>query len=55
MPEMLYIGLLATSPAHQGKGYGSALVKTVTDMVGQFQSLNIADQLIYIFCGYGGG
>lgn len=31
--EMAYIWGLATSPASQGRGYGTALVKTITDMV----------------------
>ena len=33
MDDMFYINLLATSPNSQGKGYGSALVASVTSLV----------------------
>ncbi len=33
LDDMLYVDLLATSPASQGKGYGYALVAAVTSMV----------------------
>lgn len=31
--DHLYIELLATSPAYQGRGYGSALMKSINDAV----------------------
>lgn len=31
--EMIYVSLVATSPASQGRGYGSTLLKEVTTIV----------------------
>ncbi|KAF9051762.1 hypothetical protein BJ165DRAFT_1451166 [Panaeolus papilionaceus] len=32
VPSMLFVGSLATHPDHRGRGYGSALLKSVTDI-----------------------
>ena len=31
--DMMYLNLIATSPACQGQGYGKALLKSITDTV----------------------
>ncbi|KAI5120671.1 hypothetical protein M0805_006960 [Coniferiporia weirii] len=54
--EMIYINILATKPESQGKGYGSALLKTVLSMVqGRYVHLvssNIANTLFYESFGF---
>lgn len=37
--DMMYLNLLATAPACQGQGYGSALVQSFTDAVSVQPSL----------------
>lgn len=31
--DMVHLGLLATAPAAQGRGYGTQLIKSITDIV----------------------
>ncbi|THH05042.1 hypothetical protein EW145_g5086 [Phellinidium pouzarii] len=56
--EMVFLHGLATSPEHQGKGYGTALVKTVTDIADAegrecyLLSSNINNTSFYNSCGF---
>ena len=42
---MIYLGLLATNPAFQGKGYGSAMVQQVNSIVCLVASVHYAPKL----------
>lgn len=41
--EMFYVSAIATSPAQQGHGYGSALIKMVTTLV---SSLHCTESIV---------
>ena len=40
MEDMIYVGLLATEPASQGKGYGGALLEVINDFVSAIPLIN---------------
>lgn len=46
--EMMYLNLLATAPACQGQGYGSALVQSFTDAVSAHPSQFLRHRVAYM-------